>query len=76
MRVNLEGSITDWLKIGTNTNLAYTKASATAFGTSANSVYNKAHAARIYLPTQTYYKILGLEAPTLPTPHSTVSANG
>lgn len=61
MRINLEGSITDWLKIGTNTNLAYTKSSATAFGTSANSVYNKAHAARIYLPTQTYNKILGLE---------------
>lgn len=62
MRINLEGNITDWLKIGTNTNLAYTKSSATAFGTASNSVYNKAYAARAYLPTQTYNKVLGLNS--------------
>ena len=60
LRVNLEGNITPWLKVGANTNLAYTKTMTTAFGNQANSVYNKAYASRVYTPTQTYYEILGL----------------
>jgi len=60
LRVNFEGNINSWLKIGANTNLAYTKTSTTAFGSQTNSVYNKAFAARVYIPTQTYNEILGL----------------
>lgn len=62
MRVNIESTITDWLKVGANSNLAYTKYSTTAFGgsTQRNSVYNKSYAARIYLPIQPYYEVIGL----------------
>ena len=60
LRTNLEANVNAWLKVGSNTNLAFTKYSTTAFGSSANSVYNKAFAARTYLPTQSYYEIKGL----------------
>ena len=62
-RANLEANVTPWLKIGANTNLAFTKASTTAFGSSSetNSLYNKAFAARMYLPTETYYEVIGLD---------------
>ena len=57
-RVNLETKVTDWLKVGAYTNLAYKKYGTTAFGGSSqkNSVYNKVFASRTYLPIQNYYK--------------------
>ncbi|MBQ0021530.1 MAG: TonB-dependent receptor [Bacteroidales bacterium] len=60
-RVNLTATITDWLKVGANTNLAYRKYGTTAFGNSSNSVYNKVYASRIYLPIETYHDIIGLD---------------
>ena len=59
-RVNLNATITPWMKIGANTNLAYRKYGTAAFGTQANSVYNKVYASRVYLPIETYYDIKGL----------------
>ena len=63
LRANLEANVNKWLKIGSNTNLAFTKTKTTAFGTSSetNSVYNKAFAARLYLPTSSPYEIIGLD---------------
>jgi TonB-linked SusC/RagA family outer membrane protein len=60
-RVNLETKINDWLKIGTNNNLSYSKTYTTAFGSASNSVYNKVFAARTYLPIETYYEVKGLD---------------
>ena len=59
-RVNLNATITPWMKIGANTNLAYRKYGTAAFGTTGNSVYNKVYASRVYLPIETYYDIKGL----------------
>ena len=61
IRSNVEININPWLKISSNTNLAFTTAGTTAFGDSGNSVYNKTFAARVYLPTQPYYKVIGLD---------------
>ena len=61
IRSNVEININPWLKVSSNTNLAFTTAETTAFGGSGNSVYNKTFAARIYLPTQSYYKVIGLD---------------
>ena len=61
LRSNLEANINAWLKLGTNTNLAYTKTTTTAFGNQASSLYNKSFAARMYLPTQSYYDVIGLD---------------
>lgn len=61
IRSNVEVNINPWLKVASNTNLAFTKASTTAFGASGNSLYNKTFAARMYLPTQSYYKVKGLD---------------
>lgn len=63
LRTNLEASITDWLKIGSNTSLAFTKYGTTAFGSSsqANSWYNKVTASRWYLPIETPNEIIGLD---------------
>ena len=55
-RVNLETKITDWLKVGAYTNLAYKKYGTTAFGGAGNSIYNKVFASRTYLPIQNYYE--------------------
>ena len=59
-RANVDANITNWLKVGANTNVSYRKYGTTAFGTSSNSVYNKVYASRIYLPIETYYEIDGL----------------
>ena len=61
IRSNVEININPWLKVSSNTNLAFTTAETTAFGGSGNSVYNKTFAARVYLPTQSYYKVIGLD---------------
>ena len=61
LRANLEANVNRWLKIGSNTNLAFTKTETTAFGTQSSNVYNKSFAARIFLPTSSYYEILGLD---------------
>ena len=61
LRANLETNINPWLKIGSNTNLAFTKYRSSLWGTTANSVYNKTYAARIYLPTQPTHEVLGLD---------------
>ncbi len=63
LRANLEANVNSWLKIGSNTNLAFTKTKTTAFGGSSqtNSVYNKSFAARTYLPTSSPYEIIGLD---------------
>ena len=63
LRANLEANINPWLKVGANSNIAYTKYGTTAFGgsTQTNSVYNKAFAASMYLPIQSYYEIKGLD---------------
>ena len=61
IRSNVEVNINPWLKVASNTNLAFTKSSTTAFGASGSSVYNKTFAARLYLPTQSYYEVKGLD---------------
>lgn len=61
IRTNVEVKINPWLKVASNTNLAFTKTGTTAFGSSSSSVYNKTFAARIYLPTQSYYEVKGLD---------------
>ena len=61
LRANLEFNITPWLKIGTNSNLAYNKTQTTlVINNDATSVYNKPWAAHAYFPTQTTHEILGL----------------
>lgn len=60
-RANLSATITPWMKVGSNTSIAYRKYGTTAFGGSSNSVYNKVYASRIYLPIETYYTIKGLD---------------
>ena len=60
LRANLEANITPWLKVGTNSNLAYTKTLTTLWSSTPNSVYNKPYAAHLYLPTQPTRDILGL----------------
>ncbi len=60
LRTNLEANITPWLKIGSNTNLAYTKTRSTTWGTDGTNLHNKSVAAHVYLPTQTPREILGL----------------
>ena len=61
LRANLEFNITPWLKIGTNSNLAYNKTQTTlVINNNATSVYNKPWAAHAYFPTQTTHEILGL----------------
>ena len=61
LRANLEFNITPWLKIGTNSNLAYNKTQTTlVINDDKTSIYNKPWAAHAYLPTQTTHEILGL----------------
>ena len=60
LRANLEANITPWLKIGTNSNLAYTKTRTTLWSEAGNSVYNKSFAANMYLPTAFDREVLGL----------------
>lgn len=61
LRANLEFNITPWLKIGTNSNLAYTKTQTTlVINDKKTSIYNKPWAAHAYLPTQPTNEILGL----------------
>ena len=61
LRANLEYNITPWLKIGTNSNIAYNKTQTTlVINGEATSIYNKPWAAHAYLPTQTTHEILGL----------------
>ena len=61
LRANLEFNITPWLKIGTNSNLAYNKTQTTlVINDNKTSIYNKPWAAHAYLPTQTTHEILGL----------------
>ena len=60
-RANLNATITPWMKVGSNTSIAYRKYGTTAFGGSSNSVYNKVYASRVYLPIETYYTIKGLD---------------
>ena len=61
LRANLEATITDWMKVGTNSNLAFTKYGTTAFGSSSNSWYNKVTGSRWYLPIETPNEIIGLD---------------
>lgn len=61
VRANVEIKVNDWLKLGSNTNLAYTKNTTTAFGSQATSLYNKIFAARMYLPTQSPYEMLDVD---------------
>ncbi len=58
LRMNIDGNINKWLKVGANMNVSYQKYGTTAFGGTVNSVYNKAYAARKYRPDQSYYEIL------------------
>lgn len=61
LRANLEYNITPWLKIGTNSNIAYNKTQTTlVINGDVTNVYNKPWAAHAYLPTQTTHEILGL----------------
>ena len=61
LRANLEFNITPWLKVGTNSNLAYNKTQTTlVINGETTSVYNKPWAAHAYSPTQTTHEILGL----------------
>lgn len=60
LRTNIEANITPWMKIGSNTNFAYTKTNTTLFGGTGNSVYNKSFAAHNYSPIQLDREIKGL----------------
>ena len=61
LRANLEFNITPWLKIGTNSNLAYTKTQTTlVINDDVTNPYNKPWAAHAYFPTQPTNEILGL----------------
>ena len=61
LRANLEFNITPWLKVGTNSNLAYNKTQTTlVINGETTSVYNKPWAAHAYFPTQITHEILGL----------------
>ncbi len=61
LRANLEINVTPWLKIGSNSNLAYTKMQETLkVNGQSTSIYNKPWAAHAYLPTQPTREILGL----------------
>ncbi|MBQ9645025.1 MAG: SusC/RagA family TonB-linked outer membrane protein [Prevotella sp.] len=62
LRANLESIVRPWLKVGANTALSYVKYNTAGFSETMNrtSVYNKEFASRIFLPTQAYYEILGL----------------
>ena len=61
VRANVEIKVNDWLKLGSNTNLAFTKNNTTAFGSQGTSLYNKIFAARMYLPTQSPYEMLDVD---------------
>lgn len=61
LRANIEANISNWIKIGANTNLGYTKYRESLWGTTSNSSYNKTFAARTYNPTQPYYEVKGLD---------------
>ena len=67
LRANLEANINPWLKVGMNSNIAYTKYRMSLWGSESesegysNSVYNKTNAAHWFLPTQSKYEILGLD---------------
>jgi len=64
IRANIEANINPWLKVGLNSNLAYTKYRTTLWGaegsSTKNSVYNKSNAAHWNVPTQTIYEVIGL----------------
>ena len=61
LRANLEVNANSWLKIGTNTNLAYSKYKTAQYSSmSGFSVQNKAMAAIGLLPTNPYYEVKGL----------------
>ena len=64
IRANIEANINPWLKVGLNSNLAYTKYRESLWGVesggSANSWYNKATFAHWAIPIQTKYEVLGL----------------
>ena len=60
LRANIESNVNDWLKVGANTNIAYTKFKEAAYGNESNSPGNKAFVARTFLPTLSYYEVLGL----------------
>ena len=64
IRANIEANINPWLKVGLNSNLAYTKYRESLWGLEsggkANSWYNKATFAHWALPIQTTHEILGL----------------
>lgn len=65
VRANIEANINPWLKVGLNSNLAYTKYRMSLWGResssdNSNSWYNKANAAHWALPIQPLYEIIGL----------------
>ena len=61
LRANLELNVNPWLKIGSNTNLSYTKAKVQGYDMSGGfSLQSKIGAARGLLPTNPYYELLGL----------------
>jgi len=61
LRANLEYNINPWLKVGANSNIAYTKTQTTlVINDKKTSVYNKPWAAHAYLPIQPTHEILGL----------------
>ena len=61
LRANMEINVNPWLKVGTNTNLAYSKTMTSGYtSTEGWTMQNKSMAARGLLPTNPYYEILGL----------------
>ncbi len=61
LRANVEVNVNNWTKIGTNTNLAYTKYRESLWGETPNSSYNKTYAARVYAPIQPTHEVIGLD---------------
>ena len=60
LRLNIEAKVNSWLKIGSNTNLAFTKYRESLWQTTPNSSNNKTFAARTNLPIQPTHEVIGM----------------
>ena len=60
LRLNLEANVNQWIKIGTNSNLGFTKSKESLWQDEGSSVYNKTRAALSISPLQTTHEVLGL----------------
>lgn len=66
LRLNIEAKVNSWLKIGSNTNLAFTKYRESLWQTTPNNSNNKTFAARTNLPIQPTHEVIGMNPSDLP----------